>query len=130
MEEYDNKLEDLKSEKPWITESERKDVKDKMTEILEWLKQQMEEQSKLELYEDPTLKSNEVLKKMANLQLLFKKISNKKKPKAKKLKVTTKDFKMDEDKKEDKKEDPKTEDEAKSEDQSKEKTEDASKSEL
>ena len=33
MDEYDKKLEDLKEAKTWVTDSERQDVKDKMTEI-------------------------------------------------------------------------------------------------
>jgi hypothetical protein len=33
MQEYDKKLEDLKESKPWITERERQDVKDRMNEI-------------------------------------------------------------------------------------------------
>lgn len=62
MDEYDKKLQDLKDTKPWITDSERQDVKDKMDEIQKWLKEQMEKQSKLKLYEDPVFKSSEVVK--------------------------------------------------------------------
>lgn len=44
MTEYDNKLEDLRDKKPWITDEEKKDVKDRMQEISDWLKKQMEAQ--------------------------------------------------------------------------------------
>lgn len=37
MKEYEKKLEDLKDSKPWITDSERKDVTDRMKEISDWL---------------------------------------------------------------------------------------------
>ena len=91
MEEYLKKLEDLKDSKTWITDSERQDVKDKMLEIQDWLKKQMEDQSSRQLYEDPVFKSGEVIKKMANLKKLFNKVNNKRKPKPEKKKEEEKE---------------------------------------
>lgn len=90
MTEYDNKLEELRDSKPWIVDAEKKDVKDKMTEISDWLKEKMAAQNKKELFEDPVFKSNEVVKKMANLKKLYSKVAGKKKPKAEKKKVEEK----------------------------------------
>lgn len=92
MQEYDKKLEDLKDTKPWVTEQERQDVKDKMNEIQAWLQKQMAEQEKRQLFEDPVFKSGDVVKKMANLKKVYTTVSNKKKPKPeKKAKEDAKD---------------------------------------
>lgn len=84
MQEYDKKLEELKESKPWISEKERQDVKDRMNEIQDWLKKQMAAQEKRQLFEDPAFKSGDVVKKMAGLKKLYTSVSNKKKPKPEK----------------------------------------------
>lgn len=109
MIEYDNKLEELNDKKPWISAEEKKDVKDKMTEINDWLKEKMEAQSKLSLHEDPAFKSNDVVKKMAALKKLYSKVAGKKKPKPEKKKV---EEKKEEDEKKDDSEEKTTEEKA------------------
>jgi len=81
MDEYTAKLEDMKETKTWITEEERKDVSDKMEEIMKWLKEQLDAQEKVKLHEDPIFYVNDVSKRMNALKKLFNKVNNKRKPK-------------------------------------------------
>ena len=74
-------IEDLKTTKTWITDEERQDVTDKIAEIRNWLKEQLEAQAQLKLSEDPVFQSADLMKKMAQLKKLYTKVANKKKPK-------------------------------------------------
>jgi len=78
---YEEKTEDLKETKSWISEDERQQVLDRVKEVREWLDEQLKAQSSLQLYEDPVFKSQEVITKLQALKKLFGKVSNKKKPK-------------------------------------------------
>ena len=77
---YEEKTEDLKETKSWISEDERQQVLDRIKEIREWLDEQLKAQSALQLYEDPVYKSQEVITKLQGLKKLFGKVSSKKKP--------------------------------------------------
>ena len=81
MKDYQAKLDDMKETKTWITDEERKDVSDKMSEIEQWLKEQLEAQAKVNLYEDPIFVTSDVTKRMNQLKKLFKKVDGKRKPK-------------------------------------------------
>lgn len=81
MVEYEKKLEDLKESKTWVTDEERKDVTDRMSEIQTWLQEQLDKQAKLSLFQDPVFNSSEVVKKMQQLKKLYNKVANKRKPK-------------------------------------------------
>lgn len=117
--DYEEKTRDLAETKTWITKEERQDVLDKVEEVRVWLRLQMEEQNKLKLYEDPSLKLDDVTKKMTQIKKLFTKISGKKKPKPPK-----EEKKEEEKKEEEKKEDEKKEDEPKKEEEEVKKEED------
>ena len=101
MLEYDQKLEELKETKTWITDQERQEVSNKMAEIQKWLKESLEAQNSLPLHEDPVFDTAEVTKRMNGLKKLFTKVSGKKKPRP--VKETT-------DIKKDSEEEPKSED--------------------
>lgn len=81
LEAYEAKLDDLKTTKTWITDEERQDVTDKIGEIRNWLKEQLDAQAELKLSEDPVFQTADLMKKMAQLKKLFTKVSSKKKPK-------------------------------------------------
>ena len=105
MDKYDEQLRDMKDTKTWILDAERQDVRDTMTMIEEWLKDKQEEQSKLEMHEDPAFTSKDVVIKMHALKKLFNKVSNKKRPKPKK-KETIDIETLEEEASEEKKEEP------------------------
>jgi len=95
LDKYIESLQDLKETKTWITDEERKEVEDRVTEIRDWLKEQIEKQSALELYQDPIFSTNEVVTKMNRLKKQYSKIANKKKPKSTK-KASKEDKDVDE----------------------------------
>lgn len=109
LEAYEAKLDDLKTTKTWITDEERQDVTDKIGEIRNWLKEQLDAQAELKLSEDPVFQTADLMKKMAQLKKLFTKVSSKKKPKP------PKEDKVEEEKEEEKQseEDKSSEDEQK-----------------
>lgn len=117
--EYEEKTRDLAETKTWITKEERQDVLDKITEVKEWLKKEIDEQNKKELFEDSSFKLEDVTKKMNQLKKLFTKVSSKKKPKPPKEEKKEEDSKKDEEakKKEDAENKEKTEEETKKEEE-------------
>ena len=86
MQAYESKIEDLKVNKTWITETEFKDVTDKIVDLREWLANMTDAQNKLKLTQEPVLKAEEVVKKMKVLKKLYTKVASKKRPKEKKVK--------------------------------------------
>jgi hypoxia up-regulated 1 len=107
LEAYEAKIEDLKTTKTWITDEERQDVTDKIAEIRNWLKEQLEAQAQLKLSEDPVFQSADLMKKMAQLKKLYTKVANKKKPKPPKDEKS--EEKAEEKEEEKSEEEPKTE---------------------
>jgi len=111
-----DKVSELSEKKPWITESERNDVLDRVNETREWLEGKVAEQEKQRLDEEPVLQANDILARTKKVQALFKKVSTKSKPKKPKAE---KDAKTDDKKSEDSKSEEKkesSEEQAKAED--------------
>lgn len=111
---YENRLEDIKVNKTWITEEEVSDVQSKIDDLRVWLKNQTETQDKLEKYETPAFNADQVVKQMKALKKLYTKVSGKKKPKPPKKKKEEEEEDFDD--KEEKKEEEKKEEEEKTDD--------------
>jgi len=59
---YENRLEDIKENKTWISTNETDDVQSKINDIRAWIKNQTEQQDKLESYEKPIFTAEAVVK--------------------------------------------------------------------
>jgi len=68
------------SDKPQITEEERKDVLSKLEELEKWVAEKEEEQAKLPLNENPIFSSSQVLSKLKDLKRYVTKLSKRPKP--------------------------------------------------
>lgn len=77
-------LPDILVKKPWIGAEEGKDLADKIEELRTWLDNKIEEQAKLGLAAEPVLTADVVQQKVQKVGKLFKKVTDKKKPKEKK----------------------------------------------
>jgi len=79
------KVEDLmtkwETEKPDITEEERKEVLDKVAEVSKWLEDAEKKQKKAKAHEDPAFTSAEVPEQTKDLEVLVAKLNRKKPPK-------------------------------------------------
>ena len=92
LNESRDKIAEIQEKKPWITDEEKQDVLDKIQETKEWLDKKMEKQSSKKLDEEPAFEVSEARTKLKSVGKLFKKITEKKKPKEKKpKKVETED---------------------------------------
>ena len=109
MAKIEDKVNTLKEDKPYITEEERNDVTDTGNELLKWVEEQLEKQSKLAKHETPVFKTDELSKKLKKFVGLYTKVSNKKAPKPKKEKKKKEDKPADDDKTDEKPEEPVTE---------------------
>ena len=81
---YRKKTEALKESKPWITEEERNDVLEKVTEFDTWFAEVVSKEEGLKPHEDSKMEMKDVMTKAKQLQKLFTKVSGKKKPKEEK----------------------------------------------
>ena len=77
---------ELLEKKPWVTAEEGKDLTDKIDEARTWIQDKLKEQANLGLTADPVITGESVNKKAEAVFKLFKKLSDKKKPKEKKTK--------------------------------------------
>jgi len=113
LEKWRNTIDEVTESKPWITEEEKSDVLKKIQEMQSWLDEKVKEQSTRKLSEDPVFNALEVEKKLKPVEKLYKKVTNRKKPKEKKIKPDKKDEKEDKEEKEEKedKEEKKTSEE-------------------
>jgi len=64
LEKYQDKVEDLKTKKQWITEEQRQDLVDRINETLTWLEEQIEKQKEIALDEDPAFRVSELDSKL------------------------------------------------------------------
>jgi len=94
---WKNEIDDLTESKPWITEDEKTDVLSKISEMNTWLAEKVDEQAGRKLSEDAVFTAKEVESKFKPLDKLYKKVTNKKKPKEKKPKKEKKEEKKCED---------------------------------
>ena len=69
------------TEKPHITEEERKDVLDKVAEARKWLEDSEKKQKKVKAHEDPAFTSAEVPDQTKDIEALVAKLNRKKAPK-------------------------------------------------
>jgi hypoxia up-regulated 1 len=121
-EEYAFSTKELMAEwiesKPQVTEDERKDVLDKVTELEAWLVEAGKKKASAAAHEAPTVTSAEVEKKVQGVKKLVSTLSKKPKPKPAKTEEDEKKEKMDGDKedKKDKEGDAKKEDAEKKDD--------------
>lgn len=119
LKKWKDTIDDVTASKPWITEGEKKDVLDKLSEMSKWLEEKVAAQAKKKLNEDPAFTGSEVESRFKPVQKLYKKTISKRAPKPAKeeKKEDDKDEKSeDKDKKDDKEEkkEEKTEDKKKS----------------
>ena len=80
-------MNDIVVSKPWITEDEAKDVTDKIDEYLGKVAGLLQDQEEAGLATEPTFKVQKCEDDFGKVQKLYKKVTNKKKPKEKKPKV-------------------------------------------
>lgn len=78
---YNRKNEALAETKPWINETERADMASKINDFNVYFEGVVSKEAEKAAHDDPGVNTNEVLKKMKGLQKLWKKVSEKKKPK-------------------------------------------------
>jgi len=120
---YRKKIEALKESKPWITEDERNDVMEKVTDFDTWFADVVSKEEGLKPHEDSKLEIKDVMKKAKDLQKLFTKVSGKKKPKEEKKEE-------DEEKEDEEKPKSDSEEEVKKEEKAENKTEEAKSEDL
>lgn len=87
---YNRKNEALAETKPWINETERADMASKINDFNVYFEGVVSKEAEKAAHDDPGVNTNEVLKKMKGLQKLWKKVSEKKKPKPPKEETETK----------------------------------------
>ena len=74
----------LAEQKPWINETHRQEVLDRVADLRKWLEESVAKQDALKLSEDPAFRSSEVDFKITMLNKQFTKVSSMPKPKEKK----------------------------------------------
>lgn len=80
-------LPDILEKKPWIGAEEGKDLTDKIEETRNWLEDKIAEQTKAGLTADPVLTQDQVVSRVEKVAKMYRKVTDKKKPKEKKPKV-------------------------------------------
>ena len=127
---YRKKTEALKDSKPWITDEERNDVLEKVSDFETWFGEQVGKEDSLKPHEDSKFEIKDVMKKAKDLQKLFNKVSSKKKPKEEKKEEEEEEEKEGEDKEKSESSEKKPEDEeVKSEEKTSENKEEETKEE-
>jgi len=81
LENYLDKVEELKKKKSWITDVERQDLIDRINETLTWLEEQVEKQKEVALDEDPAFRVADLDSKLKRVDALYQRLSNMPKPK-------------------------------------------------
>jgi hypothetical protein len=92
-----DRLPEILEQKPWISEDEGKDLADKISEMRSWLEDKIKEQAKVPLHEDPVVTADTITNKLKPVTKLYKKVTDKKKPKEKKAKESKEEDKKDSD---------------------------------
>ncbi len=92
-----DRLPEILEQKPWINEDEGKDLADKISEMRSWLEDKIKEQAKVPLHEDPVVTADAITNKLKPVTKLYKKVTDKKKPKEKKAKESKEEDKKDSD---------------------------------
>jgi hypothetical protein len=88
----------LAEQKPWINETHRQEVLERVVDLRKWLEEAVAKQELLKLSEEPAFRSSEVDFKITALNRIFNKISSMPKPKEKKPPVKgkkNKNFKIE-----------------------------------
>lgn len=101
-----DKLPAILEKKPWISEDDAKDLFDKIEDTRNWLDEKIEAQAKEGLAAEPVFTADVVNQKVEKVAKLYKKTTDKKKPREKK----PKEVKVEDDDSDDKKEQEKEED--------------------
>uniref|UniRef100_S4REL5 Hypoxia up-regulated protein 1 n=1 Tax=Petromyzon marinus TaxID=7757 RepID=S4REL5_PETMA len=78
-----DKIDDWTTKKAWITTDQKKDVIDKIKEVLAWLEDVVEKQKGIALDEDPAFKVSEIDNKLKRANQLFDRVNSTPKPKEK-----------------------------------------------
>lgn len=84
LEELEDETKDLAEKKPWINETYRQEVLDRITDLKKWLDESVAKQEALKLSEEPAFRTSEVDFKITSLNRVFTRISSMPKPKEKK----------------------------------------------
>jgi hypothetical protein len=88
----------LAEQKPWINETHRQEVLERVADLRKWLEEAVAKQESLKLSEEPAFRSSEVDFKITALNRIFTRISSMPKPKEKKPPVKgkkNKNFKIE-----------------------------------
>ena len=83
LENFEEKLDDLKTKKPWITDDQKKDVRERLEETKDWLEQSVKKQKQTPLSQDPIFMVSEITTKLKRVEQVFTRVSNTPKPKPK-----------------------------------------------
>lgn len=84
LEELEDEVKDLAEKKPWINETYRQEVLDRITDLKKWLDESVAKQEALKLNEEPAFRTSEIDFKITSLNRVFTRISSIPKPKEKK----------------------------------------------
>lgn len=99
IQKWKNEIMDLTENKPWITDDEKNDVLEKMNDMNSWLEEKVKEQAEKKLTDDAVITAKDIDAKFKPVEKLYKKVTDKKKPKEVKKKKE-KLNKLDDEKKE------------------------------
>lgn len=84
LEELEDETKDLAEKKPWINETYRQEVLDRIADLKKWLDESVAKQELLKSSEEPAFRTSEVDFKITSLNRVFTRISSMPKPKEKK----------------------------------------------
>jgi hypoxia up-regulated 1 len=81
LDRFQDKVEELKTKKAWITDDQRQDLIDKINETLTWLEEQLEKQKEVALNEDPAFRVSDLESKVKRVEQLYTRLNAIPKPK-------------------------------------------------
>lgn len=76
IDSYHDKVDDITTKKPWITDEHKKDMYERMNETLAWLEEQVNKQKETPLDQDPAFKVSEIDAKLKRLDSLWTRLNN------------------------------------------------------
>ena len=86
LNELPKKIEELNKTKSWITAEQKNKYLEQVESTLEWLKENIEKQQKLEKNEDPIITTKQIASKLETLISAFNRLKNTPRPTPKKVK--------------------------------------------
>ena len=84
LSELEDLTHDLAEKKPWINETHRQDVLDRISDMRKWLSEMSSKQQGVSLSEDPAFRTSEIDSKLARTNAVYTRVSSLPKPREKK----------------------------------------------